>query len=125
LAPGCTTSVAIAATPGVAYQDLVTAMDRAVKAGLPDLGLTAPKDLAVKFDDTAAHEKSAPPHCTAVAASTAKPAPAGAAISKPDAPLSEHARRDLAAAPVVIITRTDVELDGASLGAVKSLARGK
>jgi biopolymer transport protein ExbD len=125
MAPGCSTSTEIAATPGVAYQDVITVMDHAIKAGLTEVALDDPRSLAVQFADTTAKEKAAP-HCTAKPASTAAGAVAPSS-SKPGATLTvaPTPKPDLAKAPVVIVTTTEVTLDGASFGAVKALARGK
>src|SRR5450432_2072447 len=88
-APGgsCTTSIEIAGATGTSYQDVITAMDHAIKVGFVDTGVLDPAALSVSFDDSAARQKHAPAHCVgsasaaAVSTSTrlASASPAGAA----------------------------------------------
>jgi biopolymer transport protein ExbD len=120
----CSRTVAIAGDPGVSYQDVVTTMDHAMKAGLTDVALSDPKGLPLRFDDSTAREQKAP-HCTAPA-TPAKPAPAA---SKPiasgsGAALAAPAKPDLAAAPVVLITQTELSLAGKKIADVKSIVHG-
>jgi len=124
-APGgsCTTSIEIAGATGTSYQDVITAMDHAIKVGFVDTGVLDPAALSVSFDDSAARQKHAPAHCVgsasaaAVSTSTrlASASPAGAAPTNPD----------LAKAPVIVITRTSVELAGKDVGTAAKLAAGK
>ena len=120
----CTRQVAVAGDPGVSYQDVITAIDHANKAGLSDVAVSDPKGLAIHFDDSAAREQKAP-HCTAPA-SPAKPA---AAASKAPASSSAAAaaapKPDLATAPVIAISRTELSLDGKKLADMKVIAHGK
>jgi biopolymer transport protein ExbD len=118
----CSRDVSIAGDPGVSYQDVITAIDHAMKAGLADVALSDPKHLAIHFDDSAAREQKAP-HCTAPA-SPAKPAPA--ASKAPASTLAPPpAKPDLAAAPIVTISRTELALDGKKVADVKTIAHGK
>jgi len=98
----CDPSFEVAASPNVAYQDVILAMDVAIKTGFIDIGLSDPGSLGVAF-------ASAPP-----AASTRCPqledlepstAPAAASVPRPTVP-----RAGLAEAPVIIVTRTEISI---------------
>ncbi|HTJ42699.1 MAG TPA: hypothetical protein VL463_11425 [Kofleriaceae bacterium] len=127
MTPDCSRSVELGAVAGVSYQDVVTVMDAAVKAGFVNIGISDPKSLSIQFTDTVAKEK-ANAHCTVKPVSTpsagTKPAASTATKGIPSAP-APATKPDLAKAPVVIITTAEVTLDGKSLGTVKSLAKGK
>jgi biopolymer transport protein ExbD len=110
----CTRSIQLAADSDTSYQNVVTTMDLAIKAGLADVQLTDPSGLSVKIDDSDALERKAR-HCAAPAAPAA---PAPVTTTSPN----KDAMKD---APVLVITPTDVSVDGTSVGAVKTLAKGK
>jgi biopolymer transport protein ExbD len=107
----CDHAIEIAGDNAVAYQDIITTMDLAVKAGLTDVGLTDPPGLTVKLDDSAALESKAR-RCAA--------APASSSVT-----MTTTDRAVVADAPIVVVTGTDVSLDGTSVGDAKTLAKGK
>lgn len=76
-------AIEVAADSGVAYQQLISIMDAAVAAGLPDVGLTEPGKLSVTFPAAATAADK-------LAASCGKPSPpcqrAGTTASAPAAP---------------------------------------
>lgn len=136
----CKSSVEIAAVPGVPYQDLITAMDFAIKAGLVDVGMTSPDKLDVRFDDSAARERRAPAHCTGQTVTSSKPPPPPPTSSKPISPPPASGpvvdlgsielpppapKPDLSQAPVIVVTATELSFQGKGVATVTELARGK
>jgi biopolymer transport protein ExbD len=100
---GCRPSVEIGGEASVAYQDLITVMDVAVTAGFVDVGLASPGETVVSFAklDPAA----AALHC---ARGTPKRAARSARPAAPRAP----GRDALAAATVIVITKTAISVAG-------------
>ena len=121
----CGRAIEIAGDSDVSYQNLIATMDLAIKAGLPDVGLTDASGLSIKIDDSAALEKSAR-RCAPPPKPAPAPAPAPASPPSPGAvppaPPAPSVRADV---PIVILSTTTLTLDGATLGDVATLAKGK
>lgn len=134
------TDVEVAAPGGVRYQDLVTAMDSAIRAGFPDVLLQQPAERRVVFPrkprpaELAARRcgENAPLRrdaerapCLVPSASAATPPPSNIdpqdlfrqqAITLP--------RDILRDAPVVVVTRDEVTIAGRRVAGVEEMARG-
>ncbi|MFT3695648.1 MAG: hypothetical protein QM831_21100 [Kofleriaceae bacterium] len=96
---------------GVAYQDLVHGMDVLVKVGYVDVGLTDPNGLTLK------PSRAVAPHCDV------KPVEAKTPGSGLTLPLADG-KTPLKLAPVIVVTKTDVMLDGKSVATIKKLEAG-
>ncbi|HUJ57118.1 MAG TPA: hypothetical protein VLX92_01435 [Kofleriaceae bacterium] len=112
--PDCVYMVEVAADPGVSYQDIIHAMDTAIRAGRPDIGLTDPSGL----------ENQTPRDRKTAAATCAKPEPvangsAGSAVWNAGSgsidSLPASGSQALAKVPVVVITKTELEVRGEGL----------
>ena len=130
----CPPSVELAGAAGVRYQDLIAAMDAAIKVGLVDVGLSAPADSPVSF--AAADARRAPPHCPATTLARGSAAsPPAPPRPRPDPtrplarlrdpiPRSPPPPRVNAATPVLILTRAELIVAGAAVATVAELMRG-
>jgi biopolymer transport protein ExbD len=120
--PDCEGSGSVTAAPGIAYQDVVSAMDGLKAAGIAKIALGDAATRSIHFPAGEAAEKAAPAHCRAAAAAAPPPAPAHpragapAGASRPMTPTIPLPSRpapaapDLADAPIAIITRTEVDV---------------
>jgi biopolymer transport protein ExbD len=112
----CAPAVELAAAATRSYQDVVEAMDTAVKVGLPNVGLSSIDELPV-------------PLATADTKGAAKKCPAGAIAGKAAAadapkPPPGDARDTLSSAPVIVITRDDIMLGAESIAKVADAKSG-
>ena len=98
----CNPSFELAASPNVAYQDVILAMDVALKTGFVDVGLSDPAGLGVAFASSPPASSTRCPQLEDLEPSTA---PAAASLPRPTAP-----RAGLAEAPVIIVTRTEISI---------------
>ena len=114
----CKPLVELAADKDVSYQDVIHAMDTAVKVGLVDVGLTDAKSLPVMLggvaDGTPADCNNGSVH---VAAGAKPPSP-----SVP--PVATSGTDNLKHAPVVIITRDEIEVAGKTIVKLSELGTG-
>lgn len=117
----CKPSIELAADEGIAYQDVIHAMDVAVKVGLTDVGLTDAKSLPVTLggipDGTPADCNNGSVHATAAAK------PASPALASPPGPLPS-AQDNLKQAPVVIVTKTEIDVAGKTIVKLDELGTG-
>jgi hypothetical protein len=116
------TDVEVAAVGGLSYQDLITAMDFAIKAGFPDVGLTEPDSLTVRFP-------LQPRDADRVAAWCGQPAPLRADSSPSpctsgDSSKPQLTHDDLARTPIVVITQTEITIAGGRITTPEMLASG-
>lgn len=112
----CKPAVELAAERDVSYQHVIDVMDAAVKAGLTDVGMTAPADLQVAL--AAAHPVGAPAECPAGSIHAAAAAP-----PSPPSPLPS-ASDSLKQAPVVIVTKAEIDLAGKTVVKLAELGTG-
>ena len=112
----CKPAVELAAEHDVSYQDVVHAMDVAVKEGLTDVGMTAPADLQVPL--ATAPPAGAPAECPHGSIHTAPTA----AAAPPRSPAS--ATDSLKQAPVVVVTTSEIDLAGKPVVKLAELGRG-
>lgn len=94
----CKPALEVAAANGVSYQDIIAAMDTGVSAGLVNVGLSNPVDLTMKFTATKQ------PKCDGALTTT----PSGTMVKVPAR--LQTGKDDLKAAPLVVITKTEVLL---------------
>ena len=113
----CKPAVELAADDDVSYQEVIHAMDVSVKLGLTNVGITDAKSLPVMLggvpDGTPADCSNATLH---VAAATPQP------HSVPSAPPSSQDR--LKHAPVVIVTKTEIDVAGKLVVKLDDLGTG-
>lgn len=95
----CKPALEVAAANGVSYRDIIAAMDASLSAGLVNVGLSNPVDLSMKF--TANKQ----PKCDGALATK----PSGKTVKAPAR--LQTGKDELKAAPLVIITKTDIMLD--------------
>ena len=109
----CAPSVELAATENVRYEDVIRAMDIAIKTKLLDVGLTDPDKLLVHFGG------KAPLHCP-------PPKPIKAAIPEPaePRPRSKSGSEALAQAPVIIVTKDAISYQGNVVVTIAQAERG-
>ncbi len=98
----CGSSLEIAAEPNVEYQDVVAAMDVAIKTRFIDVGLTEPTKLAIQFGLPA----TTPARCKTPTRVAPKPMP-----WRPAPPPSSVQDR-LTSSPVVVISETTISVSG-------------
>ena len=113
----CRPSVELGAAGDVKYQDVITAMDVAVKVGLTDVGLSPPEELPVPFKDSKAPK--GPQHCPATTIASSDAAGSGAGSGSTAAaghhqagtrtvpPATGPALKD---AEIVIVTKDEIML---------------
>ncbi len=114
----CATEADVAAAPTVAYRETIHAMDIVIKHGM-DTGLDDPSSLA--YGPMPIDPHGAPDHC---APPKDKPIPADA--GRANDPTQTLPRNDagLAEAPVVIVTKTELQLDHKSVATIAALRDG-
>lgn len=132
-AAGCQPGIELAAAAPIRYQHMIHAMDTAVKVGFPDVGLSDPESLAMKFSATA----QPPARCGApkLAAGAKKPPSRGTAMDLEEGRVDpdhkpgtigpngeitatreqiglDDRKNMLASAPVIVVTRTEISVAG-------------
>jgi biopolymer transport protein ExbD len=118
LAHDCAVTIEIGATPDTKYQEVVSVMDVAMKAGIGGaIGMTSMADLSVKLDGDPTKDAA---HCPAMVMSKAPAEPAPAAAAPPVTSTGSA----LAKAPVVIVSRDEVTVGGKHVASVAELAAG-
>ncbi len=111
----CSLTASIAAAPNVAYRDTINVMDIAIKHG-PDAGLADASDLV--YGPLPDDPHGANSHC---AAPKDQQQPARAPDPTPLLPTNDAGLRD---APVVIVTKTELQFDHRSLATTAALRKG-
>lgn len=109
----CAPSLEIGTTADVKYQEVISVMDVAMKAGIVDLAVASMAELSVKLDGDPTQDAA---HCPAMVVSK-EPAQAS-----PPGPSSRSA---LANAPVVVVTRDEVLVAGEHVASIAELAQGE
>ncbi len=116
--------VEVGARDGVAYQEVVSLMDAVIASGHADIGLQEPAALAVRFPDTPSEAQELAPACgQALATCTPVPAPAPpTAAGGGEPPLQKP---ELAALPVVAVSRAEIFVDGQRIAGLDGVPAGE